>query len=70
MSSSNPETIEEFQAELERLMSRKGSHTHNIIGILLRQVDKKLGRESANKMIDDYFLDCLYGFNREPYEQV
>lgn len=64
-------TIEDAKAELEELIDKiGGSHTHNLVGIVLRIVDKKFGRFEANRLIDEYELDILFGVNKEPYTGV
>lgn len=38
--------------------------SHNIIGLILKQISKNYGNEEANKAIEDFQLKDL-GFNKE-----
>lgn len=60
-------TIKDAEAQIERLIDPYGRpYTHNLVGMTLRQIDEKFGREEANRLIDEYELDDLFGGNKEP----
>ena len=56
-----------FDAEemIEYHINQGGPYSHNLIGVVLREADKQLGRAVANDLIDDYSLDSRYGMNKE-----
>lgn len=53
---------------IEYHIRQNGSHTHNLIGMVLRQTAEVLGYEVANELVDEFSLDLRYGMNKEPYK--
>ena len=57
-------TVEDAKEKIERAIESGGSFTHNILGLILREVDKLFGTKVANDLIDEYNLED-YGINKE-----
>lgn len=62
-------TLEELRDKIREHAPTVGraSHAHNIITILLQQIDKGFGRAEANKAIDDFKLKRK-GWDYQPCE--
>ena len=50
---------------IEYHLMRNGSHTPNLIGMVLTRTSKVLGVSVANELVRDFDLDELYGFQEE-----
>jgi len=50
-------TLEDFHRKIEYEIDKAGPYSHNIIGIVLRQIDKQFGVEAANNAIEFFALD-------------
>ena len=64
-------TLKDAEERIEELIDQVGRpHTHNLVGFVLRKVDEKFGRKEANRLIDHYDLDDLFGVNKEPLNEA
>jgi hypothetical protein len=58
-------TKELAAAEIERLMDKGGSHTHNLLAMVLDRVDKNVSPEAASELIEEFGLTLLYGIKKK-----
>lgn len=60
-------TLDEVREEIERLVPDidVGPFTHNMIGMLLRFISNRWGRDEANRAIKDFGLEA-YGWTTQP----
>ena len=54
-------TLEELTDKLDQAVETNGPYSHNIIGMVLSQVDRDYGVEAARKLFIDYKLE-YFGF--------
>ena len=59
-------TLEKAREQIEQEMDQHGQFTHNIIGIVLRQVSTEFGIGQANELIDEYDITDAYGIHKVP----
>jgi len=62
---SNITTKELAAAEIERLMDKGGSYTHNLLAMVLDRVDKNVSPEAASELIEEFGLTLLYGIKKK-----
>jgi hypothetical protein len=65
MGMSDIKTMDDARQEIRKHLLRRGSYTHNLLGMVLRDCDKKFGRAFVNNLIDEFDLE-YYGINKEP----
>ena len=56
--------IYEYRKQIEAEVERQGSFSHNIIGIVLRQVSEEFSVNVANGLVDEYELDEIFGIQK------
>lgn len=49
---------------IERAIDQNGPYSHNVCSMALMAVAKADGKKAANKLIEDYGLDALYGIQK------
>lgn len=59
-------TLKELRANIKREAPHVGKkpYSHNIVGLCLRQIAEKFGKDEANKALGDFNL-TRKGFNEE-----
>ena len=50
-------TFEDFRAEINATRARGGQYWTNIVGCTLRIADEKLGKDEANRLIRECYLE-------------
>jgi len=58
------ETKEQAIDGIKRAIRQRGQFTHNIVSIILRQVDEKFGRDAANAIVDELKLAKKFGITK------
>ena len=57
------ETLDELRLKLAKYVpmvdTPQDRYAHNIVGLLLSQIDKEHGRKAANEAIDEFDLEAL-----------
>ena len=56
--------IDEKYEEVRAHIDAPGPYSHNIISYTLREVAAELGKDVANKMVDDLDLTDLFGIGK------
>lgn len=57
-------TIKEAENKIAQAIETNGNFSHNICGIVLSGIAKEHGRKAANKLIDKFALDSIYGIQK------
>ena len=56
--------IYKYRLQIEAEVEKQGSYSHNIVGIVLRQVSKEFSVNVANGLVDEYELDEVFGIQK------
>jgi len=56
--------LETARAKIENALENRGDFTHNIVGMILKDVAKTHGFPVANKLIDDLDLHKEFGIRK------
>ena len=56
--------LEGAKDDIEAALKRDGGYSHNVITLALQSIAQKLGKHTANDVIDEYGLETL-GWEKE-----
>jgi hypothetical protein len=61
--------LEKAKDDIEAALARDGGYSHNVIGLALQSIAEKLGRHTANDIIEEYELESM-GWEKETYQSI
>lgn len=53
------QSLDELNATIENHLDNGGPFAHNMIGIVLSEIDKRFGKDEANNSIELFGLDMM-----------
>jgi hypothetical protein len=57
--------LEKAKDDIEAALKRDGGYSHNVITLALQSIAQKLGKHTANDVIEEYDLGA-FGWDKEP----